>query len=179
MVSGIMAHSVALIAFGADSVIELVAGSALLWRLYVETNYAETKRVQKAEKTASWIVGIGLLLVALYIIIASLRSLIIHEGPEMAPLGIAITAVSSILMPFIAARKRIIGLCIGSRALEADGSCSMVCAYMSWIVLCGVLLTAFLGWWWIDALAALALVYYVVHEGWESIENAIRSTSAK
>ncbi len=164
VLAGVMAHSVALIAFGADSIIELVAGGALLWRLYVEANHANIERVETAEKTASWIVGIGLLLLALYIVVASIRSLLFREGPETAPLGIGITAASSILMPILAANKRSIGRRIGSRALESDGSCSMVCAYMSWIVLGGVLLTAFLGWWWIDVIAALGLVYFVVHE---------------
>jgi divalent metal cation (Fe/Co/Zn/Cd) transporter len=69
--------------------------------------------------------------------------------------------------PFIASSKKRIAKRIASRALEADGSCSMVCAYMSWIVLVGVIATAFLGWWWIDSVAALGLVYFVVHEGWE------------
>jgi divalent metal cation (Fe/Co/Zn/Cd) transporter len=172
VLAGVMAHSVALIAFGADSVIELVAGGALLWRLYVEASHADSQRVEKAEHTASWIVGIGLIVLAFYIVIASIRSLLLHEGPATAPLGIAVTAASSILMPLIAAGKKRIGRRIGSRALESDGSCSMVCAYMSWIVLGGVLLTALLGWWWIDAVAALGLVYFVVHEGWEAIEDA-------
>ena len=172
VIAGVLAHSVALIAFGADSVIELVAGGALLWRLYVEANHASAGDIEKAEKAASWIVGIGLLLIAIYIVVASIRSLLLREGPETAPLGIGITAASSVLMPLLASSKKRIGRRIGSRALESDGSCSMVCAYMSWIVLGGVLLTAFYGWWWVDAVAALGIVYFVVHEGWEAIENA-------
>jgi divalent metal cation (Fe/Co/Zn/Cd) transporter len=170
--AGVKAHSVALIAFGSDSIIELVAGGALLWRLYVEANQASVERIENADKTASWIVGIGLLLLAFYIVVAAIRSLILREGPETAPFGIGITIASSILMPFLAAQKKRIGRQIGSRALESDGSCSMVCAYMSWIVLVGVLFTAFFGWWWIDDIAAFGLVYFVVHEGWEAIENA-------
>ena len=172
VLAGVMAHSVALIAFGADSVIELIAGGALLWRLYVEANHADSERVEKAERTASWIVGIGLLALAVYIVAAAIRSLLVREGPETAPLGIAVTAASSVLMPFIAASKKKIGCRIGSAALESDGSCSMVCAYMSWIVLGGVLLTALVGWWWIDAVASLGLVYFVIHEGWEALADA-------
>lgn len=172
LLAGAMAHSVALIAYGADSIIELVAGAALLRRLYVEASGAGIERVERAEKRASWIVGIGLLLLALYIVVSSIRSLVAREGPEAAPLGIGITAASSILMPFLAAGKKRIGRRIGSRALESDGSCSMVCAYMSWIVLGGVAFTALLGWWWIDAVAALGLVYFVVHESREAIEDA-------
>jgi len=172
LLAGAMARSVALIAYGADSIIELVAGAALLRRLYVEGSGAGIERVEKAEKRASWIVGIGLLLLALYIVVSSITSLVARAGPEAAPLGIGITAASSVLMPLLAAGKMRIGRRIGSRALESDGSCSMVCAYMSWIVLGGVVLTALLGWWWIDAVAALGLVYFVVHEGREAIEDA-------
>jgi divalent metal cation (Fe/Co/Zn/Cd) transporter len=172
LLAGAMARSVALIAYGADSIIELVAGAALLRRLYVEANGAGIERVERAEKRASRIVGIGLLLLALYIVVASIRSLLAREGPEAAPLGIGITAASSILMPLLAAGKKRIGRRIGSRALESDGSCSMVCAYMSWIVLGGVVFTAFLGWWWIDAVAALGLVYFVAREGLEAIRDA-------
>jgi divalent metal cation (Fe/Co/Zn/Cd) transporter len=172
LLAGAMARSVALIAYGADSIIELVAGAALLRRLYVEANGAGIERVERAEKRASRIVGISLLLLALYIVVASIRSLLAREGPEAAPLGIGITAASSILMPLLAAGKKRIGRRIGSRALESDGSCSMVCAYMSWIVLGGVVFTAFLGWWWIDAVAALGLVYFVAREGLEAIRDA-------
>lgn len=127
--AGLAAHSLVLVAFGADSVIELVSSSALLWRLYVERNQASV-------------------------------------------LGLGIAIASSILMPILAAAKKRIGRQIGSKALEADGSCSMVCAYMSWIVLAGVLATAILGWWWLDSIAALGLVYFVVHGRMEAIEEA-------
>ena len=172
VVAGIRAQSTALLAFGVDSVIELVAGCALLWRLYVESNGVDEERVERAERAASWIVGLALLLLAGYIVVASIVKLSVHAEAEPSTLGIFITASSSLLMPFIAAAKKRIGRRIGSRALEADGSCSLVCAYMSWIVLAGVVATSLLGWWWIDAVAALGLVYFVVHEGWEAVESA-------
>ncbi len=172
VVAGIRAHSTALLAFGIDSVIELVAGCALLWRLYVERNGDDAARVERAERTASWIVGFALLLLAGYIVVTSIVKLIRHTGAESSTLGILIAASSGLLMPFVAAAKKRIGRRVGSSALEADGSCSQVCAYMSWIVLAGVVATSLLGWWWIDAVAALALVYFVVHEGWEAVESA-------
>lgn len=170
--AGARAHSTALLAFSIDSVIELVAGGALLWRLYVETTGGSPKRVERAERAASWIVGIALLLLAVYITVTSVLKLTARSGAESSTLGILVTALSSLLMPIIAAAKKRIGRRIGSGALEADGSCSLVCAYMSWIVLAGVAATALLGWWWIDAVAALGLLYFVVHEGWEAIESA-------
>ena len=167
--AGVRAHSIALIAFGADSVVELAAGAILLWRLSVEADGASGERLGLVERRAERFVGAALLLLAFYIVVASVRALLLHEGPAAASLGISITAASSILMPILARAKRRIGARIESRALEADGACSMVCAYMSWIVLAGVAATALLGWWWIDSIAALGIVYFVFHEGWEAI----------
>ncbi len=173
--AGIAAHSIALIAFGADSVIELVAGGALLFRLYTETNGGDAERVERAERTASWIVGIALLALALYIVASSVVSLIMQSRPEATTLGIGVAIASSILMPFLAVTKKRIGRRIGSKALVSDGSCSMVCAYMSWILLGGVVATSLLGWWWADAIAALGFVWFVVHEGLEAIGEARES----
>ncbi len=177
VVAGVMAHSVALVAFGADSVIELVAGGALLFRLYVEANRGSSERVEKAERSASWIVGIALLALAAYIVVSSVVSLFMKSRPEANALGIGIAAASSILMPFLAETKKRIGRRIGSKALVSDGACSWVCAYMSWILLAGVAATALLGWWWADSVAALGFVWFVTREGLEAVNEA-RGTDA-
>jgi divalent metal cation (Fe/Co/Zn/Cd) transporter len=173
--AGIIAHSVALVAFGADSVIELVAGGALLFRLYTEANGGDAKGVERAERVASWIVGVSLLALAAYIVVSSAVSLLTQSHPEATPLGIGIALASSILMPFLATSKKRIGRSIGSKALVSDGSCSMVCAYMSWILLVGVAATSLLGWWWADSVAALGFVWFVVREGLEAINEARES----
>ena len=170
--AGLTAHSLALVAFGVDSIIELVAGTVLLWRLTIEANGASLERVQRAEKTSSWVVGTALLLLAAYIAVASIDKLWMHQGAESSYLGIGLAVASGVIMPYLSRAKKRIGVEIGSKALRADGSCSMVCAYMAWTVLAGVILTALLGWWWIDSIAALALVYYVVKEGWEAVQEA-------
>lgn len=167
--AGVHAHSIVLVAFGADSVIEIISAAALLWRLYVEAVGRSLERVEAAERVASWIVGVALLLLALYIVADSALSFLRGHTPEASPAGIAVTAVASIAMPLLAGAKKRIGRRIGSRALEADGSCSMVCAYMAWITLAGVAATALFGVWWIDSIAALGLVYFVAHEGLEAI----------
>ncbi len=177
VVAGVMAHSVALVAFGADSVIELVAGGALLYRLYVEANEGSSERVEKAERSASWIVGIALLALAAYIAVSSVVSLFMKSRPEANALGIGIAVASSILMPFLAETKKKVGRRIGSKALISDGACSMVCAYMSWILLAGVAATALLGWWWADSVAALGFVWFVTREGLEAVNEA-RGTDA-
>ena len=170
--SGIMAHSLSLVAFGADSIIELVAGGVLLWRLTIEARGASLSRVKSAEKSSSWVVGIALLLLAMYIVVASIDKLVTHQGAESSYVGIALALASGIIMPYLARAKKRIGSEIGSKALSADGSCSIVCAYMAWTVLAGAALTALLGWWWIDSIAALALVYFVIKEGLEAIQVA-------
>jgi divalent metal cation (Fe/Co/Zn/Cd) transporter len=172
VIAGVMAHSVALVAFGADSVIELVAGGALLYRLYVEANQGGSERVEKAERVASWIVGIALLALAAYIVVSSVVSLFMHSRPEANALGIGIAVASSILMPLLATTKKRVGRRIGSKALISDGACSMVCAYMSWILLVGVGATALLGWWWSDSVAALGFVWFVTREGLEALNEA-------
>jgi divalent metal cation (Fe/Co/Zn/Cd) transporter len=75
-------------------------------------------------------------------------------------------------MPFLATTKKRVGRRIGSKALVSDGACSMVCAYMSWILLAGVAATALFGWWWADAVAALGFVWFVIHEGLEAVNDA-------
>lgn len=163
----VAAHSLALTAFGPDSVIELVTGSVLLWRLTPEARGARGARVERAETLSSWVVGIALLALAMYIVVSSLVKLVTHKGAETSYLGLGLAVASGMIMPYLSRAKKRIGADIGSPALRSDGSCSMVCAYMSWILIAGVALTAVLGWWWIDSMAALALVYYVAKEGGE------------
>lgn len=170
--SGIIAHSLSLVAFGADSIIELVAGAVLFWRLTIEARGASLARVKRAEKVSSWVVGIALLLLAVYIVVASIDKLVTHQGAESAYVGIGLAIASGIIMPYLSREKKRIGSAIGSKALRADGSCSIVCAYMAWTVLAGAWLNTLLGWWWIDSLAALVLVYFVVKEGWEAVQEA-------
>ncbi|SPF51450.1 Cation efflux protein [Candidatus Desulfosporosinus infrequens] len=170
--AGILAHSLALVAFGADSVIELIAGFVLLWRLYVEASGATLERIKRAEKISSWVVGISLLLLAVYITVSAIHNLWVHQGAESTFLGIGLAIASGIIMPILARAKKHIGDKIGSKALKSDGSCSIVCAYMAWTLLVGMLLTALVDWWWIDSLIALALVYFVVKEGLEAVQEA-------
>jgi divalent metal cation (Fe/Co/Zn/Cd) transporter len=170
--SGLIAHSLALVAFGEDSIIELIAGAVLLWRLTIEAKGASLERVKRAEKVSSWVVGVALLLLAVYIVVASIDKLWTHQAAESSYLGIGLAIVSSVIMLYLSRAKKRIGSEIGSKALRSDGACSIVCAYMAWTVLVGVILTALLGWWWIDSIAALALVYFVVKEGWEAVQEA-------
>lgn len=170
--SGIAAHSLSLVAFGADSIIELVAGGVLLWRLAIEAKGANLEQVQSSERKASWVVGIALLALSLYILIMAADKLWMHKGTGTSDLGIGLAIASGIIMPYLSKVKMSIGARIGSKALKADGACSIVCAYMAWTVLGGVVLTALFGWWWVDSIAALGLIYFTVNEGWEAVQEA-------
>ena len=170
---GIIAHSLALAAFGADSIIELIAGFILLWRLWIEMKEQRTEKIENAEKTASWVVGIALLSLAVYIFISAIYNLYHHSSAETSIIGIVLAVAAGIIMPFLSWAKIKIGNTIGSNALKADGYCSIVCAYMAWILLADVVLTAlYNGLWWVDSVISLAFVYFVVKEGLEAIQIA-------
>lgn len=170
--AGLAAHSLSLVSFGADSIIELIAGFVLLWRLQIEMRGQCLEKVEKAERSASWIVGAALLLLAVYIVVSAIYNLFKHNSAEESILGIGLAAVAGILMPVLALAKRRIGNAIKSNALKSDGYCSMVCAYMSWVLLFGVVMTALLKLWWIDSVISLAFVYFIVKEGIEAIQEA-------
>ena len=170
--AGILAHSLALVVFGIDSIIELVSGFVLLWRLWVEMSGENLERVKRAEKLAMWVVGISLLLLAVYITVTAVYNLLTHSTAESSLAGIGLAFVAVFLMFYLSNAKKKIGEQIGSKALKTDGSCSIVCAYMSIILLVGVSLTALFGWWWIDAISSLGLNYFVIKEGIEAVQEA-------
>lgn len=162
--AGLAAHSLALTAFGADSVLELVAGVVLLWRLTLEAHNAPVTQVERAEKRASGVVGVALLTLALYIVVTAAYDGWTHSGSHASRIGLALAVASGLVMPYLARAKKRVGAQIGSAALQADGACSMVCAYMAWMVVAGLIVQVVLGWWWLNAAAGLALVYFVASE---------------
>jgi divalent metal cation (Fe/Co/Zn/Cd) transporter len=170
--AGVLAHSVLLTAFGLDSVIELVSGGALLWRLMTEARGRSDMRVQRAENRAAWIAGIGLAGLCVYIVVTSGLSLWQHNHPDASAAGIGLAAAALLLMPVLVWQKRKIATRINSAALRADAACSLTCAYMAATLLVGLALTALLGWWWADTVAALALLYWIVPEAREALEGA-------
>lgn len=167
IVAGVAAGSIALLGFGLDSVIEVIAAVALIWRL--------NKGIEEepaAEKKALQIVGWTFLLLAVYVGFESARNLWTHEIPHESRAGIALTLLSSIIMPALGLAKRKVARQLGSRALEADAMESMICSYLSVIVLAGLALNAALGWWWADPAAGLVMVAFLVKEGREALEAA-------
>lgn len=165
--SGLVAGSIALVSFGFDSLIEVSSGAALLWRLHLDS----PERRERAEQVALKLVGISFLLLAVYVIYDSAKSLINHEPPETSYVGIGIAALSLIVMPFLARAKRKVAASINSRAMRADARQTDICTYLSAILLGGLLLNAFFGWWWADPVAALVMVPIISKEGVEALRG--------
>ncbi|MBI3895696.1 MAG: cation transporter [Acidobacteria bacterium] len=167
--AGWLAGSIALVGFGMDSAIEVMAAVILVWRLrYADSVEEETER----ERKALFGVGLTFFVLAAYVIYEAGTTLLRHEAPEASWIGIALAVASLIVMPILGLAKRRIALAMGSRALAADAMETLVCAYLSFALLLGLGLNALLGWWWADPLAALAMVWYISKEGWEDVLEA-------
>ncbi len=171
LTAGLLARSVLLTAFGIDSVIELVTGGVLLWRLSTEAR-GSLARIERAENRAAWVTGIGLVLLCLYIVASAGVGLWTHSRPEGAPAGIALALVAVVGMPVLARCKQAIAARLDSDALRGDAACSLTCAYMAATLLVGLVLTAAFGWWWADSVTALAFLYWLQHEAREALDGA-------
>ena len=168
--AGIAAGSIALIAFGVDSVIELVSAGTLLWRLQLEeAGAAPPALIERAERQASRVVGGSLLLLAAYVVIQSGYDLWTRAAPERSLPGIALATAALLVMPALVRTKRRIAAAINSPALRGDAACGVVCVYMAATLLAGLVLRAAFGWWWADPVAALGIVYFIVREGREAL----------
>jgi len=169
---GFATRSVSLQGFGLDSIVELIAGGILLWRLLVEQRGGSTERVGAAERRASWVTAISLFALGVYIVGDSAFAFVTRTQPEASWWGVGLAIAAAIIMPLLWQGKLRVAKRIGSAALRADAACSVTCAYMSLTLLAGLLLNRLFGWWWADPLAALALVYFLVQEGREALHEA-------
>src|SRR5437016_7072128 len=154
---GVLAGSVALIGFGADSVIEVASSCVLLWRLAASSD--------EREKLAHRLVGGCFFALAAYIAIDASVDLLKHEAPRVTYLGIIYAGACVVVMPLLARAKRRVAVRLNSNALHADSHQSDICAYLSVILLLGLALNAVLGWWWADPIAALAMLPIIIREG--------------
>lgn len=169
--AGISAGSLVLLAFGLDSVIEMISALTLIWRLAVELKRGAAFS-ERAEKTARRIAGGLLFALAAYVALAAAWSLWARQAPELSLAGIAVTAASIPLMRWLARRKIAVAEALGSRAMRADAVESIACGVLSAIALASLALQAIfgslLGAWWIEAAGALAMAWYLIHEGREA-----------
>jgi divalent metal cation (Fe/Co/Zn/Cd) transporter len=163
LAAGVSASSIALVGFGIDSLIEVLAGSVVVW-LFT----GRRLRSESAERRAQQAIAISFILLAVYVAVESLRTLAGTGHPEPSWVGIGLAAVTAPTMPLLARAKRRVGLRLGSAATVSEGAQNMLCAYLSVALLAGLGANALLGWWWADPLAGLAIAGVAAREGFES-----------
>jgi len=172
ILAGLASGSIALIAFGADSIVETISGVVLIWRLRTEERgKLDEAGIERIERRAELLVGVSFMILAAYVAFEAIRTLVTAEAPDPSPVGIVLTAVSIAVMLWLARAKEQMGKALGSRALIADAHQTRACWYLSAAALAGLALNALLGWWWADPLAALAIVVLLVREGREALSG--------
>jgi divalent metal cation (Fe/Co/Zn/Cd) transporter len=168
VLAGLAAGSIALIGFGADSLIEAAAGFALLWRFA-----AARADTEHAERRAQQLIALSFYVLAAYVAVESVRSLLGGEHPDVSWVGIGLSVVTLATMPPLAIAKARIGEQLGSSATKSESRQTMVCAMLSAALLVGLSLNAALDWWWADPVTALVVAGVAVNEG----RNAWRGES--
>jgi divalent metal cation (Fe/Co/Zn/Cd) transporter len=161
--AGIVAGSIALVGFGADSLIEAVAGIILLWRFAASRAASEN-----AERRAQKLIALSFYLIAAYVGFEAVRSLLTGERPEASWVGIGLAAFTLATMPPLAIAKGRIGEKLGSSATKSEGQQNMLCAYLSAALLVGLGANALFGLWWADPITALLIAGAALKEGRES-----------
>jgi divalent metal cation (Fe/Co/Zn/Cd) transporter len=158
--AGVVAGSIALVGFGADSLVESVAGLVLIWRFAGGRAGSEA-----AERRAQRLIGASFYLIAAYVGIEAVRSLLVGDRPDVSWVGIGLSAVTLATMPPLAIAKARLGERLGSSATKSEGRQNMLCAYLSAALLIGLVLNAAAGLWWADPATALLIAGVAVKEG--------------
>ena len=154
LTAGLAAGSISLVGFGLDSVVEVSASLVVTWRLAAERRDNCT---QATDARATKAIAVTFAVLATYVGVEAVRRLAAGERPDSTIAGIALTAVSLAVMPFLARAKRRVAPALGSRAQHAEANQTALCALMSAVVLAGLLANAALGWWWADPVAGLGI----------------------
>ncbi len=171
--AGAAAASVALVGFGVDSFVETASAVVVFWRLRAElAGGADAGRAEAIERRSARVAGLLLIALAAYIAIDAARRLAGYgsEARESLP-GMALTALSLVVMPILGRAKLRVASALGSRTLRADAFETIACAWLSATTLAGLALNALLGWWWADPVAALVLVPLILREGIEGVRG--------
>src|SRR5438552_10783142 len=172
---GWTSKSLLLEAFGIDSLIELFSAAVLLWRMRVESSgTATSEHVNLVERRAARLMGYSLYALVIYVILNSGYGLFIAKritDTHESVWGIVIGLVAKIGMPILAAYKLKVATRLNSRALRADAVESIVCGYLAIVLMVGLAATRILGWWWLDSVAALALIPFIIKEGRAAISG--------
>lgn len=161
LAAGGAASSAALIGFGLDSIVEVLSAAAVAWQFAAPDP-------ERREKTALRVIAISFFGLAAYVSVDAILSLAGLREPEHSPVGIAIAALSLLVMPFLSWFERRTGRELGSASAVADSKQTLICSYLSAALLVGLVLNSLLGWAWADSLAALVIAGFAVREGIEA-----------
>lgn len=164
--AGIAASSIALIGFGFDSIIEVGSAFVVVWQFRGELRggYDEAR-----ERLALRLIAVSFFVLATYVVIESVRDLLFVEAEAGdSTIGIVLAALSLLVMPTLALAKRRTAAQLGSATLRADAAETMLCAWLSAVLLGGLVLNATVGWWWADPLAAIGIAGLAAKEGFEA-----------
>jgi divalent metal cation (Fe/Co/Zn/Cd) transporter len=156
--AGTIASSIALVGFGLDSVIEVSSATAVAWQFAGADH-------ERRERTALRVIAWSFFALAAYVTVEASRTLLGGHQPERSEVGIALVAISVVIMPFLSWAQRRAGRELGSASAVADSRQTLLCTYLSAAVLLGLVLGATLGWWWADPVVALGLAAVAVREG--------------
>jgi divalent metal cation (Fe/Co/Zn/Cd) transporter len=159
--AGIAAGSVALLGFGLDSTIEVSSALIILWQF-------RHRVPESRERAALRALAVSFFALAAYVTVEAVGALVAGEQPDVSLVGIALAVASILIMPWLSRAQRRTGQALGSKAVEADGKQTRLCAYLSGVLLVGLLLNATLGWGWADPVAALVIAAVAVREGVEA-----------
>jgi len=161
LTAGAIAGSVALVGFGLDALVEVSSGLVILWQF--RHPMPETR-----ERRALRLIAVSFFALAAYVTIDSARTLLGAGDPAPSPVGIVIAAASLLVMPFLSWAQRRTGRALGSGSVVADSKQTLLCTYLSAVLLTGLLLNALLGWSWADPIAGLVIATVAVKEGLEA-----------
>ncbi|MFE5909583.1 cation transporter [Streptomyces wedmorensis] len=161
LIAGTVASSTALIGFGLDSIIEVSSAAAVAWQFSAREHVVREAR----EKTTLRIIAVSFFALAAYVAVDAVRALVGTGDAERSVPGIVIAALSLAVMPFLSAAQRRAGRELGSASAVADSKQTMLCTYLSAVLLVGLVLNATLGWSWADPIAALVIAAIAVKEG--------------
>jgi divalent metal cation (Fe/Co/Zn/Cd) transporter len=153
-------------------VVELLSGWVLLWRLRAESGAGGAGSVAAVERRATRVSAVLLVLLCVYVGLTSVAGLALRVEPERSWIGVAVSGAAVLLMPWLAVRKRSANRVIQSPALRADIAESVTCAYLAAVTLVGTGLDALTGWWWVEYVAAVALLRWLIPEAREAIDAA-------
>lgn len=161
--AGVTAGSIALVGFGADSLVEALAGLVLLWRFA-----AVRAQSRAADRRAQKLISVTFYVIAAYVGVEAVRTLAGGSHPDVSWVGIALSAVTLATMPPLAIAKGRLADQLGSSATKSEGRQNMLCAYLSAALLIGLGANALAGWWWADPATALLIATVAVKEGREA-----------